>query len=167
MESPVMENPSVQQQATFWERLSDVRAGMLGLDVAHRMVPMTHYAERDASTLWFIAADGAEIVESVKAGPRAGHYVLTSASDGLYANMTGQLSLDPSEAKLDELWNTVAEAWFEGGKRDPDVQLLKFRLSEAEVWTTTTSRLSFAYEIARAKITDEKPDVGENFVLKF
>lgn len=167
MDTSVIEDTGLERARAFWDRLADVRAGMLGLDVAHRMVPMTHYADKGESTLWFIAADGAEIVETVKAGPRAAHYVLASAREGLYANVVGELSLDTNQMKLDELWNAVADSWFEGGRRDPDVQLLKFRLREAEVWSTTTNSLSFAYEIAKAKVSDEKPDVGENYVLTF
>ncbi len=167
MDTAVLENASVERQRDFWQRLSDVRAGMLGLDVAHRMVPMTHYCDKGDSTLWFIGADGSEIVESVKGGPRAAHYVLTSMSEGIYANLIGELSLENNSMKLDELWNAVADSWFEGGRRDPNVQLLRFRLVEGEIWSTTTSSLSFAYEIAKSKVTDEKPDVGENYVLKF
>jgi general stress protein 26 len=155
------------QAKDFWKRLDDTRAGMLGLEAAHRMVPMTHYADGDAGVLWFIGADGTEVVNSVTAQPRDAHYVLTSAAEGLYANMIGSLSLEHDAAKVDEIWNAVAASWFEEGRRDPDVRLLKFRLAEAEVWSTTTSKLSFAYEIAKAKMSEAKPDLGDNYTLRF
>jgi general stress protein 26 len=167
MESSVAESASLDRANEFWNRLEEVRAGMLGLEAAHRMVPMTHYTEKTAGILWFIGADGTDIVNSVSVQPRDAHYVLTSASEGLYANMIGTLALEEDAAKLDEIWNAVASSWFEGGRRDPDVRLLRFQLTEAEVWSTTTSKLSFAYEIAKAKMTDKKPDVGNNYVLVF
>jgi general stress protein 26 len=167
MESSLMEAPNTERSKEFWSRVDDVRAGMLGLEVANRMVPMTHHADEAASTFWFIAADGTDIVNSLKTGPRSAHYTIASARDGIYANVIGALSIEEDDKKLDELWNSVADAWFEEGRRDPEVRLVKLRLEEAEVWSTTTGALSFAYHIAKAKIAEKKPDLGENYVLSF
>ena len=83
--------------------------------------------------------------------------------DGL---INGKLELSDDNAKLDEVWNAVASSWFEGGERDPDVRLLKFTMSEAEVWTTA-GRIGFFYEIAKSKITGTKPDTGDHFTVSF
>ena len=39
-------------------------------------------------------------------------------------------------------------------------------LTEAEVWTTGGS-ISFLYEIGKANMTDQKPDLGEHGTLRF
>ena len=69
-------------------------------------------------------------------------------------------------AKLDELWSAIAGAWFEDGRQDDDVQLVRMDLSTAEVWATGGS-LSFLYEIAKAHLTDEKPDMGQHGTVRF
>ena len=69
-------------------------------------------------------------------------------------------------AHLHEVWNAVASSWFGNDERDPDVRLLKFTMSEAEVWTTA-GRIGFFYEIAKSKITGAKPDTGDHFTVSF
>ena len=45
---------------TFWKRLEGINAGMLGAEPDWRLVPMSHYAEPETATLWFITAAGTD-----------------------------------------------------------------------------------------------------------
>ena len=148
----------------FWSRLDGVQAGMLSLDGA-RPVPMSHYADRDAGTIWFITAEGTDMVSALKGGPAQARYIVASGSDKLYARIDGTATLVTDPAKLDELWNPIAGAWFEG-ERDPDVRLVGVVLSEAEVWATDGG-LKFFWEIAKAHATDSHPDMGEHGTIRF
>lgn len=151
---------------TFWDRLDDVQAGMLDAGDA-RFVPMSHYIDREAGALWFITAEGTDLVEAVKAGPQAAHYIIADSSAKLYARVSGTASLSGDRDKLDEIWNFVASAWFEGDKADADLRLVKFSLSEAEVWMTDGG-LKFLWEVAKANVVDgDKPDMGETGVIRF
>ena len=150
----------------FWKRLESVQAGMLGCDPDWRMVPMSHYADPDEGALWFITAEGTEIVEKVSDGPKNAAHVISSSGDKLYAHINGMLELSNDRAKLDELWNAVASSWFEEGKQDDDVRLLKLSITDAEVWATTGG-LGFLYQVAKSKVTGEKPDMGEHFEVSF
>lgn len=151
---------------TFWDRLEDVNAGMLGLTEDPRLVPMHHYADKDANVLWFITARQTDLATSVADGGKNAIYAVSTASEGLYARIQGTLSLSDDRAKLDELWNAVASTWFDKGEQDPDVQLMRLDLKEAEIWTTGGS-VSFIYQMAKAKVTGKKPDAGDHFTLSF
>ena len=150
----------------FWSRLDDINSGMLGTTDEARLVPMSHYTERKSGVLWFITAKGTDLALSVAEGAKPAIHVVGDAGHGLYARIHGTLSLSDNAAKLDELWNAVASSWFEDGRQDPDVQLLRFDLSEVEVWATGGS-LSFFYQIAKSKITGDKPDMGDHYQLTF
>lgn len=152
--------------ATFWDRLEDINSGMLGLTEDVRLVPMSHYPEPEANILWFITAKDTDLARSVAGGGKPALHVVSDAAEGLYARIDGTLSLSNDGAKLDELWNAVASSWFEDGKRDPDVQLMRFDMTEAEVWATG-GKLAFIYEIAKSKVTGQKPDMGEHYTLRF
>lgn len=151
----------------FWKRLEDVNAGMLGVAGDRRPVPMSHYADADGSALWFMTAEGTDLVAAAQVGPKDADYIIASGGNGLYARLSGHLSLSSDAAKLDEIWNAVAAAWFEDGKRDPDIRLLKFALTDAEVWATTKSGVAFLYQVAKANLTGTQPDIGEHFKLTF
>lgn len=151
---------------TFWDRLDGVNAGMLGSSEALNFVPMSHYADPEAGALWFITAKGTDLVTAAEAGPFDAMHIIADGSEKLWARIEGRLELSEDRAKLDELWSRVAAAWFDEGKQDPDVRLLKFSLTRAEVWATTGG-LGFLYEVAKANLTGAKPDVGEHFTLTF
>jgi general stress protein 26 len=148
----------------FWDRLEDTRAGMLATD-GGRAVPMSHYVDRDANALWFITANGTDLAQTAQSGAAA-EYLISSTNESLYARIDGRVQAVTDPAKLDELWSAVAAAWFEDGRKDDDIQLVRMNLSEAEVWATGGS-MSFLYQIAKANITKEKPDMGDHGVLRF
>ncbi|MCO6363935.1 pyridoxamine 5'-phosphate oxidase family protein [Paracoccus sp. 08] len=150
----------------FWSRLDDINSGMLGVTQDSRLVPMSHYTDRKVGVLWFITARDTDLARSVASGPQDAMHVVSDGGQGLYARIHGTLSLSDNRAKLDELWNAVASSWFEDGKQDPDVQLLRLDLTEAEVWATGGS-MAFLYQIAKSKITGDKPDMGDHYSLTF
>ena len=157
---------SDQIKKEFLDRLEDTRVGMLSAGSA-RAVPMSHYVDEDdpKSTLWFITAKQTDLAKAASA-PAEGVFIVSSMDESLYARIDGTLSQSSDSAQLDKIWNKVAEAWFEDGKKDDDLQLLRFDPSGAEVWMTGGS-LKFIYEIAKATLTDTKPDIGDHAVLSF
>ena len=149
----------------FWPRLKGVQAGMLNVE-GGRPVPMSHYPDREANRIWFITAQGTDIVESLKGGPKSARYIVASGDGKLYARIDGTASLSGNRDKLDEIWNVIAAAWFEDGKEDEDLALVCVDLKEAEIWATDGG-LKFLYETAKAHVTGEKPDMGDQGVLRF
>lgn len=156
----------MNERETFWKRLEDVNAGLLGCAPDWRLVPMSHYPDPEAGALWFITADGTDLAKAVAGGAQKAVHAVSSQGGKLYARIEGQLELSDDAAKLDEIWNAVASSWFEDGKRDDDVRLLKLTLSAAEVWATDGG-LSFLYQVAKSKLTGSKPDMGEHFEVDF
>ncbi len=150
----------------FWDRLEDTRTGMMGATGA-RPVPMSHYVDDDdpEKVIWFITAKGTDLVKAAATRADA-QYIISSDGESFYACINGTLSLSNDEAKLDKLWNAVASAWFEDGKRDDDLQLMRFDLTDAEVWATDGG-IKFLYEVAKAHLTDSKPDMGDHGTLRF
>ena len=147
----------------FWKRLESINAGLLGTSGgAARMVPMSHQLRDGDSTLWFITAHDTDLARAVAGGDGQAEYALADGGKGLYAVVTGKLSRNDDKALRDELWSTVADSWFDGGKDDPDICILGLVPDTAEVWLTPTSGLTFAYGILRAKLTGQQPDIDSH-----
>lgn len=152
----------------FWDRMEDVRTGMLGIKGQGRLVAMSPRIDDDMpGHIWFISAKGTDLAKATATGPCDARLVLADDSAGLYADIDGTLTHSTDREALDEVWSFVADSWFEGGKADPDLRLLRFTPREAEVSVTTTSGVAFFYEMAKAKLTDEKPDVGSQGIVRF
>ncbi len=147
----------------FWKRLESINAGLLGsVGGAARMVPMSHQLRDGDSALWFITAHDTDLARAVTNGDGHAEYVVADGGKGLYAVVTGTLAQNDDKALLDELWSTVADSWFDGGKDDPDVCILGLVPDSAEVWLTPTSGLTFAFGILRAQLTGQQPDMGSH-----
>ena len=154
-----------EQRALFWKRLQALNAGMLGAASDMKLVPMSHNCD-DSHALWFITARGTHLVDLCEGGAQEALYVIADSGGKLYARLHGRLELVQDEAKLDELWNPVAASWFEDGRDDPDIRLLKLTLASGEAWTTTGGA-GFLIQLAKSKLTGATPDMGEHFELAF
>jgi general stress protein 26 len=152
----------------FWDRIEDVHSGMLGIKGHGRLVPMSPQTDDDVpGAVWFITAKQTELARSVATGPQEAQFVVANDKNGLWADIDGTLEHSKDREALDEVWNFVADAWFEGGKHDDDVVLLKFTPTSGEVSISDGGGAKFLYEIAKAHVTDEKPDQGEQGPVSF
>ena len=155
-------------QDAVYTILGDVRAGMLGVEGSgQHMQPMTHFPDPDSGEVWFVTSLDSDLVRAVGLGAQAQYCLITPDQDG-HACLRGPISQVESREKLDEIWSPALSAWFEGGKDDPDICLLRLTLNEAAVWASTSSAVVFAFEIARANLeADHRPAVGEHRIVHF
>ncbi|MCT4369944.1 pyridoxamine 5'-phosphate oxidase family protein [Yangia mangrovi] len=148
----------------FWKQLKDVRAGLLAAD-GERPVPMAPHADKDENAIWFITAKGSAADRAAKSSGEVSFHIADTKAH-LYANIFGTAEISSDEKKLDEIWSVVASAWFKDGRDDTSVQLIKMTPTEGEVWVSNGGA-SFLYEIAKAQMTDDTPDVGEHGRVAF
>ncbi|MBX9739389.1 MAG: pyridoxamine 5'-phosphate oxidase family protein, partial [Beijerinckiaceae bacterium] len=57
--------------------------------------------------------------------------------------------------------------WFPKGPDDPEITLLAVDVEEAEYWDAPSSAMIIAFGYAKARLTGEPPQMGENKVVKF
>ena len=100
--------------------------------------PMTAQVDGERGPIWFFTAKDTEIVQRLKEGNRA---IATFSSKGhdLFATVHGSLQLDNDRRNIDRLWNRFVAAWFEGGKDDPKLALLRLDAERAEIWLDGSS----------------------------
>ncbi|HYI57304.1 MAG TPA: pyridoxamine 5'-phosphate oxidase family protein [Microlunatus sp.] len=79
-----------------------------------------------------------------------------------YLSIAGTATVTRDQAMIDELWNPHAEAWFEQGRDDPSVALLKVHADSAEYWTMDSPKPVSLIKYATAIITGKQPDVATN-----
>lgn len=136
--------PTPQEiEARFWKALKSDMTLMLGLDGVEdgHARPMTAQLEGERSPIWFFTSKDNAIVQKLGQGNRA---IATFASKGhdLFATLHGRLSLDNDRATIDRLWNRYVAAWFEDGKDDPKLALLRLDAERAEIWLDASSLIA-------------------------
>lgn len=162
-----MEKLRADARGTLFEKLDEQRVGMLGVvDSDQHMQPMTHYADPHTAEIWFITSTDTDLVRAVGLGARS-HYCVMTPDQEFYTCLSGTLEQSEDREKLDELWSSVASAWFDEGRQDPKVTLLRLAAQEAAIWASTDSVAAFGFEIVRANLeADHKPDVGEHLIIR-
>ena len=132
-----MANDTPQQVAeTFLAKLKASPFVMIGLEDSHEHhEPLTAQLDDDQpNTLFFFTGKDNRIA----GGGRAMAHFAAKGHD-FFACLDGNVAQDDDRAQIDKLWNKQVEAWFPGGKDDPNLALLRFDIDSAELWETDLS----------------------------
>ena len=127
-------------KAKLWSELKSdmtMMLGLTGVDESHCR-PMTAQFESDGGPIYFFTAKDSAIVGYLSNSNRA-LATFASKGHGLFATIHGELSLDNDRATIDRLWNSYIAAWYEKGKDDPKLALLRLDPEQAEIWENASS----------------------------
>ena len=121
--------------------------------------PLAILGSEFEGTLWFFTQHPSPKTDDIASDPQ----VNVALTDGKsYLSLAGTASVDHNPTRIDQLWNPMVEAWFENGREDPTVALLRVDTTSAEFWAIDKPGIVRAFEIAKALVTKTAPDVGEN-----
>jgi general stress protein 26 len=125
-------------ESEMWKALKSDRTVMLalaGVEEGHSQ-PMTAQMLHDDDArgpIWFFTSRDTDLVKELTQSHRAVVHFASKGHD-LFASLHGELSIDNDRQVIDELWNSFIAAWFEGGKDDPKLTLLRLDPERAQVW---------------------------------
>ncbi len=121
---------------TLWKKLADSPFVMIGpMDGSRHSEPLTAQLDKDqVDTLFFFIGKDNRLAGG---GPAMAQFV--SKGHDFFACFSGTARIDNDFAQIDKLWNKQVEAWFPGGKDDPNLALLRFDIGDAELWETDMS----------------------------
>ena len=119
-----------------------------------------------AKEIWFIGHTPSETVENIKTNPEV-NLAYVSQDDKNYLSITGTAELLEDKEKLNELWSVMYNAYFEKGKEDPSVQLIKVTPHGAEYWANGNA-ITSAFKMTAAAVTETavEKSLGENFSIE-
>ena len=119
-----------------------------------------------AKEIWFIGHTPSETVENIKTNPEV-NLAYVSQDDKNYLSITGTAELLEDKEKLNELWSVMYNAYFEKGKEDPSVQLIKVTPHGAEYWANGNA-ITSAFNMTAAAVTETavEKSLGENFSIE-
>lgn len=120
----------------MWDKLEKGPFMMVGLaDGKSHSEPLTAQLDKDqVDTLWFFIGKDNRLAGG---GPAMAQFV--SKGQDFFACLSGSVTLDNDPQMIDKLWSNAVEAWFPGGKTDPNLGLLRFDIDDAELWESDLS----------------------------
>ena len=124
-------------------------------------VPMARQEVEPSGELWFISARDTKHVSGIAARPAVG---LTFSSRDAWVSIHGTATVVDDKAKLEELWNTFAEAWLPGGPDDPNATLIRVDAEGGEYWDTPGGRVASLLSFAKTKLGGDTFDADHGTV---
>ena len=158
------------QMDTIQAMVKDIKYTMMttrnGENHLHSCPMNTTETSIGAKEIWFIGHKPSETVDNIKQNSEVNLAYVTQESDK-YLSISGTAELVEDEEKLNELWSVMYNAYFEQGKEDPMVQLIKVVPHGAEYWANGNA-ITSAVKMAAAALTDNavEKSLGENFSIK-
>ena len=156
-------------QRELWDKLEGVRPAMMttvGEDGLLRSRPMWTQGDTFDGSLWFFTADDAPKAEELARNPQIGLSYAAPDKD-LFVSVSGRAELVHDKAKIEELWNAFAEAWFPDGTADPHLALLRVDVDHAQYWEDKKPKVLQLAEIAIGILRDTPPKSGEHGRIEF
>ena len=142
---------------TMWEAMADSPYLMVGLvaDGEHSQ-PMTAQLDEDAhGKFWFYTNK-----QNRLAGGGRAMAQFASKGHDVFACISGTLVEETDPAVIDLYWSNQAAAWYEQGREDPNLLMLRFELDDAEIWEADLSVKGLFRLMTGHRIREE--DAGEH-----
>lgn len=124
--------------------------------LAHPMVPQQ--VTDDADVWFFIGMQGDQATALLK-NPEVN---IAVAEAGNWLSVAGRVEFVDDQDKKDELWNDEVASWFDGGRNDPALGLMKVVGDSAQHWGLKGGKVSALAQIAKAKVTGDRTGGGSD-----
>jgi len=121
--------------------------------------PMSTRAVDEEGNIWFFSRldsnKNAEIADDNRV-----QLLYAKPGDSEFLSVSGRAKILVDRQKSDELWTIFATTWFQEGKDDPELSLIKVEPDSAHYWDTKHGRMVSLLKIAASVITRKTMDDG-------
>jgi general stress protein 26 len=153
----------MDHEQRVWDILEKSSIGMLTtrFDGGLRARPLDARPDREAGAIFFITDVRGFKDDEIKACPDV-CFVVTDAKDKAYLSITARAEVLNDSELAAKYWKKTDDVWWPDGPRDHNARVLRLNPQRAELWDGPASSAIATYEFAKAKLTGEKPALGEN-----
>ncbi|MES2387753.1 MAG: pyridoxamine 5'-phosphate oxidase family protein [Bacteroidota bacterium] len=127
--------------------------------------PMTALSIEDDGSIWFMSRAESDKNREISLNPKV--ELLFALGAVTYIKAEGSAEISRDQAMIDKLWSAYSEAWFERGKEDPAVTLIKIKLKEGYYWDSRHGVVVSALKMVYNAITGPGDDDGVEGKLEF
>jgi general stress protein 26 len=170
-DTPAPHGNDADNRQRLWKMIRGIRFAMLttrhGNGHLHARPVTTQNSGLDEdSSLWFFMSRRGEPVADLVVDPVV-NVAYADPGEDSYVSISGTATLVDDLAKKQQLWTKAAEVWFPAGVGDPDLALVRVRITHANYWDVKESKLVQLLHLAKAAVTGKPPtELGEHGVIR-
>jgi general stress protein 26 len=152
----------MDHEARVWDILEAASVGMLTTRFAGglRARPLDARPDRDAGTIFFITDLRGLKDDEIDVCPDVCFTVIDSAAKA-YLSITGRAEVLNDRDLAARYWKKTDDVWWPDGPADANARVLRLAPHRAELWDGPASSAVAAYEFVKARVTEQKPNLGE------
>jgi general stress protein 26 len=127
--------------------------------------PMSTRMVDENGNLWFFSRMDSYKNENILDDSRV-QLLYAQPANSHFLSIFGRAKIIKDRQKSDELWTVFAQTWFQEGKDDPELSLIKVEPERAHYWDTKHGRMVSLLKIAASVITGKTMDDGVEGEIK-
>lgn len=122
--------------------------------------PVEARPQRDEGCIYVVTDLRSAKEHEIEREPRLG-LTFVDQQTNAYLALTAHATVITDPATIKQYWRTTDSMWWKGPD-DPNVCVLRAELMNGSLWDGPSSKAVQLFEFLKAKITGEKPNLGEN-----
>jgi general stress protein 26 len=146
-----------------WDILEKHGVGMLTTQFAGglRARPLEARPDRDIGAIFFVTDVRGLKDDEIEAEPDVG-FVVIDESENAYLSISGRAEVTRDSILAARIWKKTDDVWWPGGPDDENVRVIRIEPTRAELWDGPKWKAVAMFEFAKARLSGEKPNLGEN-----
>ena len=122
-------------------------------------VPMSRQEVDDEGNIWYLFSSESDTFKNLQENNKVS-VLFSQPSDYNFLNINGTAEISVDQERIEKYWNNFVEAWFEKGKEDPRIRVLKVNVQDANYWDTKTNKLFTFFKVLASAVSGSKMDIG-------
>ncbi|MGF7024648.1 MULTISPECIES: pyridoxamine 5'-phosphate oxidase family protein [Sphingobacterium] len=123
-------------------------------------VPMSRQEVDEDGDIWFICSAESDTFKNIAQNPKASLFY-ADPKHYTFLSINGKASLSRDQERIDRYWNKMMEGWFEKGKEDPNIRLLRVTPKDAHYWDSDSNMIVNLFKMLKVRLTGETEDIGK------
>jgi len=151
----------------LFDIIEDLSIGMLVSENAGelRSRPMKAFPDTHTNQLWFLTKLGSPKIIEIATDSDV-NISFACPKSQQFVSISGKAFISRDQEKIGDMWSDKMALWFDCEKTDPNVAAIRVIISAAEYWDGESNAIARMWEIAKAKVTGDKPDLGDNETVR-
>ncbi len=133
-------------------------SGIAESDYVHA-VPMSRQEVDEHGNIWFLFSAESETYKNLQNNNKLS-LLYSDISNYNFLSINGTAEINRDQSRIEKYWNKMIEAWFEKGKEDPNIRVLKVTPAEGHYWDNKNNKLVTFLKVAASAISGQKMDIG-------
>lgn len=122
-------------------------------------VPMSRQEVDDEGNIWLLFSSESETYDNLQTSKDVS-LLYSDISSYSFLSINGVAEISQDKARIEKYWNKMIEAWFEKGKEDPRIRIMKVAPIEAHYWDNKSNKLVTFLKVATSAVSGAKLDIG-------